>query len=280
MNRKIYILSFFAIFLFACAERNTPEPIDFEKTDIVETTVIDIPAIRELNIIKYVNAPAGLNVRNSPDINSDRIGGLIDLTEVLAIREDGEVFTIDGIDGKWTFIEVDDIQGWVFGGFLSSVLPVREDIIVHIARHILEYFNFWNLTRYRDNNTLDGFLSAMNIGGEYEIVRQDTFSNIHGRNGDVIFDYFIRSGQYIIRIWYVPEIPRHLLQTIEVELSGENFLNLFPYLTMNEYLNSDRFGVIRRYGENYIDYTPSWQEWRLLFYNNELRGIRFDGLIP
>ena len=214
MNRKVYFLSFLAIFLFACAEKNNLGYIGFEETNINEAIEIDIPAIQEINIIKYVNAPAGLNVRNFPDINSDRIGGLIDLTEVLVIREDGKTFTIDGIDGKWTFIEADSMQGWVFGGFLSVERPQRltENTWTNVIAYIRNHLNLSYFATRAYNTTLEDFLGILGFS-EFTITGRNSFTMVWG---NIINSYSIESGLYSLVIRYSPEVSVHTLFSMEI----------------------------------------------------------------
>jgi hypothetical protein len=67
MKRKGYIFLIFVLFLLSCTGR------DNQETNIIKITEIDVPSIQNLNIIKFINTPAGLNVRSSPIINSDII---------------------------------------------------------------------------------------------------------------------------------------------------------------------------------------------------------------
>ena len=110
MMSKLYISVILTVFLASCFAKNGNEPA--------------VAVADESNRAMFVNAPAGLRVRNSPSVHGDVIGALSDLSEVVAVRENDHSETINGIEGRWTFVETDDIQGWVFGGFLS-LEPVR-----------------------------------------------------------------------------------------------------------------------------------------------------------
>ena len=265
MSRKVYILLFVAMFFLACTERDNSESIIYEEANIIETTKIDISTIQKLNIIKFVNAPAGLRIRNSPDINTERIGGLVDLTRVSVIREDDHTVTIDGIDGQWAFIDANGIQGWVFGGFLSSTQPIRTSAksITNIINYISAHFNLDDLRRHMDNNTLESFLIALGISGEFRIVKRDSFLGPHGSK---INSYDIEYGQYNLNIWEIPEISRHRLMWLEIELKESNFLNFFPHRTIEEFMANDSFGERNTYGENFVNYSDidnnaSWTLW-------------------
>jgi hypothetical protein len=80
---------------------------------------VTIQKQEDLNKIMYVNSPEGLRVRNLPSVNGDRIGLLDHLTEVRIIKEDSNIVSIDGIEGKWVNI-ISPVEGWVFSGFLED----------------------------------------------------------------------------------------------------------------------------------------------------------------
>ena len=78
--------------------------------------------------VKYVSSKDGLNVRESPTLNSKKIAALIYASEV-TVLETGTEETIDGIKGNWVKIKIPklswsqkDLSGWVFGGYLSEKL--------------------------------------------------------------------------------------------------------------------------------------------------------------
>ncbi|MDR0289754.1 MAG: SH3 domain-containing protein, partial [Treponema sp.] len=79
----------------------------------------EIQEQKDLNKIMYVNSPEGLRVRNLPSINGDRIGLLDYLTEVKIKKEDNDIVSIEGIEGKWVNI-ITPIEGWIFNGFLEN----------------------------------------------------------------------------------------------------------------------------------------------------------------
>jgi len=135
--KKLAFLLGLAIFLSNCSRENNLESAA-ERNNEAEAVAGNV-SVQESNKIMYVNAPAGLRVRNSPNINAEMIGVLGNLTEVLVLREDENNLTIDGIEGKWTFIETGYIQGWVFGGFLVSMYPSHNEIIIHALEDIFSF---------------------------------------------------------------------------------------------------------------------------------------------
>jgi hypothetical protein len=105
------------VFISNCTRKTG---VEFKDEIYFEAEIPD--DIQEIKTSMYVNAPEGLRVRNSPGLDGDRIALLDNLTEVLVMEEDENNVNIDGISGKWTFIEAGNIRGWVFGGYLSTGL--------------------------------------------------------------------------------------------------------------------------------------------------------------
>ena len=282
MNAKVYFLLFLAIFLLACRNRNYQESIVLEETNITETIEIDMPAIQGLNIVKFVNAPVGLNVRDSPDINSNRIGGLSDLAEVLVIREDGEIFTIDGIDGKWTYIEADGIQGWVFGGFLSLNFPFRSGVAMHNIDDIISFFyDHLNLIKLHSARNIEEFIEILGIGKNWNISHR-IFDAPGLWGGTTLNEHIIEHGSYRLTIW-----NENLIRALAITLNESNFINLFPYRTIEEFLVSDTFGTIYAHqligwyggfwGYDSIRFSPfqAGYSWTLIFKDSLLHAILY-----
>jgi hypothetical protein len=78
----------------------------------------------------YVNSPEGLRGRKSPDITGEIIAVLNDLTKVKIIKEDDNYINIDEIRGKWVFVSSDNIEGWVFNGYLSHRIVIKPEKII------------------------------------------------------------------------------------------------------------------------------------------------------
>jgi hypothetical protein len=84
----------------------------------------------DLPKVMYVDALEGLRVRNSPNIDGDRIGLLPHLANVNVINEDIDYITIDSIKGKWVLIQFitpfnlaygnKPLEGWVFNRYLMD----------------------------------------------------------------------------------------------------------------------------------------------------------------
>jgi hypothetical protein len=105
MKRFIGVILCVSVLMIAC-----------NKKERTETTQKDFPKTM------YVNATDGLRVRNSPDINGEKLGLLDYLAKINITREDNNTVNIGGIDGKWVYI-TEPIEGWVFDGFLVDYEP-------------------------------------------------------------------------------------------------------------------------------------------------------------
>jgi formylglycine-generating enzyme required for sulfatase activity len=115
MKRIINLFVFITILITGCNKTNEIKPIIDENVNIST----EIKEQEDLNKTMYVNSPEGLRVRNLPGVNGDIIGLLDYLTEVKIIKEDYNIVSIEGIEGKWVNI-ITPIEGWVFNGFLEN----------------------------------------------------------------------------------------------------------------------------------------------------------------
>jgi hypothetical protein len=72
----------------------------------------------------YVIAGNGLNLRAEPTTQSKIICTIPFLTKVKIIDKNDELIKIDGISSQWYKIKVDNITGWIFGGYLSNIFDI------------------------------------------------------------------------------------------------------------------------------------------------------------
>ena len=86
---------------------------------LILTAVAETMA-QEISTVMYVNAPMGLPVRSSPDINGKIVGTLAHMTELRAIRAHNSIVTIDGVTGRWIYVATENTAGWVFENYLTS----------------------------------------------------------------------------------------------------------------------------------------------------------------
>jgi len=137
MIKRITGIIIISLLLFSCKNKKTDnqEPVDYDITAEEKTIDPNVSYSENIYTFRYtvmrVNSPEGLNVRNAPDINAEKINLLPNLTDVLIIDEDVMV-KIDGIDGKWVRILL-PIRGWVFSGYLAEKqhenLPMEKILI-------------------------------------------------------------------------------------------------------------------------------------------------------
>jgi len=283
MKTKIFIYSFLLVLLLNCTKKSEVELI--ENNNVKETIHTSAEINLEESIVTmYVNSPEGLRVRNSPDINGERIGLLDDLTLVRVIKQDETTIDINGIKGKWTYIETENIQGWVFSGYLSSLKPLRtiKEINDYIRGDLQIAFRYGNL---RDLfNTLK--LDADNLAKGYEVVKES--SRAHPDSTDGFWYYYtIEYGPYIFNLtsWngplsddYQNDRYNFSLGGILINISNKNYLELFPYRAIEEYLTNDKFGRIGKIEENsliyhIIDPFDAQENCNLIFENGFLKAI-------
>ncbi|MCB1308628.1 MAG: SH3 domain-containing protein [Leptospiraceae bacterium] len=72
---------------------------------------------------KFVSADGGLRMRQAPSLESARTLTIPDGSPVLIYETTGESLTISGRSGKWTRVDFEGNEGWVFGGFLVDEAP-------------------------------------------------------------------------------------------------------------------------------------------------------------
>lgn len=212
------------------------------------------------NTVMYANAPAGLRVRSQPSVSGERIGVLEYLAAVRIIREDGNIITIDGIEGKWTFIETDNIQGWVFGGYLAEAFSSMEDVISYFS----SYHNLYSSNA--ENRTPEEQLAYLNIRN-YSIASSRSYDDVWG---GVTEEYNINFGLNSITLRGNPDIPKFLVDELVITID-QNTLRLFPYRNISEFRASETFFQVNNswtnvnFGRSNISYTTDFDSWTLEF---------------
>ena len=86
---------------------------------------------QEFPRVMYVNSIEGLNLRNEPSLNGNKIGALLHGERILVYEWSNSV-TINGISNFWyrTKRSGTNLFGWVFGGYLSEDFPIDADVIL------------------------------------------------------------------------------------------------------------------------------------------------------
>ena len=77
---------------------------------------------KEQVVEKYNYALSGINLREDKTLNSKILLNIPYGEKVLVLNETLDYFEVDNISGNWVKIRYKDVEGYVFGGYLS-VLP-------------------------------------------------------------------------------------------------------------------------------------------------------------
>ena len=134
-------------------------------------------------------------------------------------------------------------------------------------------YNDLNIRSLEGQNNINRFIEAFNIEGSNTITKTSS-PNRHYK--EVLDDYYtITSDIYKIVLVTNIMMKKFIITSINIVINQENYLRLFPYQTMNEYLTDNNFGRIRRYDQNRIIYWISDDEWVLVFRNGLLHSIIF-----
>jgi hypothetical protein len=258
--KKIIGLFCIALLIIGCNKRNNNQIIEIMEDNLNLHILEEKQTENDIRIM-FVNSYEGLRVRNLPSIDGERIGLLENLTKVVVIKEDNNIVNIDGIDGKWTFIDADSIQGWVFGAYLSQKARVQGTQALDSIREIGENIFYNNNFTVKSYNSLDEVSKLFN---SFRII------NEYGNFYIIEADHYILSANteyYNKNNWWV--------RIDEIFLDETNYLHMFPYRTIVDYLADDKFGFVEKITENeifYSDMLPSTISLR--FQNGLLHSIR------
>ncbi|MCB1172494.1 MAG: SH3 domain-containing protein [Leptospiraceae bacterium] len=77
------------------------------------------------SISMFVAANSGLVVRDAPNTKGKKLGVLPFGSEVNVVKQAPDQVSIGGKHGRWTQIDFEGTQGWVFGGFLTANVPAK-----------------------------------------------------------------------------------------------------------------------------------------------------------
>jgi len=260
--------------------------IEAYKKEMEENKVV------ELNCIMYIDSPGGrIIVYDAPFLkdNRDNRTSLYDLTKVIAVKEQGEKISIGGRDGKWTFIVSGDIEGWVFGGYLSLHEPQRilqqnpfsiETEFPFNNIDEITKFIFWDLNFFDRFlvNSLEEYLSKINLPKEYNIIKNEKL-DIH--DGNIIGYIVIMTDSHKFTVLVNEKDNNYSLREMEIIIDENNYKHLFPYDTIDEYKEDNNFGFITKNEENLIEYFVAYDvggygnPWVLEFKQGLLYSIRF-----
>jgi len=104
-------------------------------------------------------------------------------------------------------------------------------------------FIFNDLKLKWDYNNFEEVLSSLNIP-EYYTLEKQRFENPYGGINDYIDLYTIKWDQYKYLIRHSStNIKIYFMNFIEIELNDNNYLQLFPYKNIEEYISDNNFGI-------------------------------------
>ena len=110
----------------------------------------------------YVQAAGGLRMRQTPDLDAERILTIPDGAAVKVLKTDPMRLELSGKSGKWTYVSYGLTSGWVFGGFLTpdSVWgPMEGEMSWQAARELCA-------SQGRRLPTLDQLVRAYDAGSD------------------------------------------------------------------------------------------------------------------
>jgi len=152
----------------------------------------------------------------------------------------------------------------------KKVRRVENNTIYSIAEYIE---NELNLRKGRNYTTLEDLLISLNINNEYEIIEKRFLEQF---KDNIAYLYKIKSGHYNLHIFGSETYEKYFLTYIEIIISEENILHLFPYDIKEDYLKDNNFGDIYRHGIDIIEYKIKEDTWFLKFYYDKLYSIEFE----
>jgi len=132
-----------------------------------------VEAAEDVRIILFVSSENGLNVRESPSVNSMVLHTLPHGTLVSISQKTSEKYTIDGMNDYWYFAWVEAIQrrGWVFGGYLTDRFEAKP----LVGRWVREDDSIQQHTFYIDGSFREWLRGrGPNHEGRYEWLENNT----------------------------------------------------------------------------------------------------------
>jgi hypothetical protein len=90
--------------------------------------------------IKYVSAKSGLRMRDSPQLSGKKLSTIPYNAPVSVLEKlDGMVYLADTF-GEWTKVNYKGEVGWVFGGYLSDVMPATNTASAVLSQDFVDFY--------------------------------------------------------------------------------------------------------------------------------------------
>ena len=158
----------------------------------------------------------------------------------------------------------------------KNLKKYKKNTIEDISFYIYKELNpKWEYNGYED------LYRTYKITGN-NILNENNMENWNSPGNLIIFREY-NCGEFIITIWTLSDYPENIyFYAIEVDIDKNNYIGLFPYITIDDYINDENFenlfvldkdeGIINyiyRYGEDdRLGYS------NLIFKNGILKSIK------
>lgn len=163
----------------------------------------------------YVDSLEGLNVRNSPSLNGEKISLLQNKTRVEVLQINEEKINIDGILGKWVLIRTKTVQGWVFSGFLVQNINDTADNWINSESYSLRPRPY--------PMSIENFISSETSAFEFiaKIQKEYFYPNVTTKNFYLSFYYPL--------VRYIPRERSGLFQEVDIKILEDSTPHYFRY---------------------------------------------------
>jgi hypothetical protein len=201
----------------------------------------------------YVDSPDGLQVRNSPSINGEIIFLLQNKSRVEILRINNERVNINGILGNWVLIKTNEIQGWVFSGYLVHDIDNITDNWINCKNY--RYIKQRSHQDYHNNISFD--TSAFEFIAK--ILKNYFYPNIITENFYLSFYYPLRR--------YIPKFQDGLFEETQVEIQEDDIIHHIRYSSQR--YNGSYIITIGQYKNNILIRE---MQFSIIFYEDHIES--------
>jgi hypothetical protein len=133
----------------------------------------------------------------------------------------------------------------------------------------ISYYIYNDLKPKWEYNGYEDLYKTYNIT-ENNILNESSIENWNSPGNLIIFKEY-NCEEYIITIWTLSDYPDDInFYSIELEINEKNYLELFPYINIEDYIKDDSFGNILVLNEekSIINYIYRYGEDERIGYSN------------
>ena len=189
------------------------------------------------SIIMYVNSEDGLRIRAEPSTESGIVKSLQHGQRVV-LAERGASATIDGITSYW--YKISGEAGWIFGGYLSNFPLVNPAINEYKFNDVSSLFEFIVSYEKLDKQQIKDYSSL--LANRIVLEEDNRFLTISSKNINFV----------VIKYEDLYEIYDVIIN------KNSDYMNMFPYKHIDEYLSDRHFGNIQSRNHDQIFYSLSY----------------------